>query len=1752
MANNQNTSSVGTRRFDKDLNEDVNDYHLPENSWTQARNAINNSITGDLGKIGNEPANILCISAPYTIISFIHVVADTWLVYSTDDINSAIGIFKEDTCSYTTIVDDPCLNFKKDFLIKGVSRAKSDCTYNAYWDDGLNVSRAMPFTIDNPADNAYTNPNSPIPWIQECKDDNNVILPGPPNYVTVGCITCTNTPALDCDKIRLARYITTPCIEVKNGIGAGTLLNGSYMVAIAYSIAGQKISDWFISNVQSIFHHGNAAGSIDVSLYSTDTDFNEIQICLISVTNQQTVARLAGIYSTHQKHLSFDTIDNTWPAVPIEELPLMNPIADKTDAMYNVNDYLIRVGPTSKEDFNYQPIANQILTKWQSVEYPANYYRKGGNKTNYLRDEVYPFFIRWVFDTGDKSSSYHIPGRPALSSDFNIVANNDNAPERSDGIPGTEIYNWIVYNTASQQGPALSVTLPDGGVLVAEGFMGYWESSEKYPDDKPQIWNATSQGIYPTSTIADYHLCGKPIRHHKFPDLSLQNSTSTQTQYVNPVNGKIRIMGVAFENIKAPLMNDGITPVSGIVGYEILRGARNGNKTVLAKGLINNMRTYTVPDGTTNREQTYPNYPYNETGNFTIPVNAAAFTENGRPDPFLSTTRVSYTACPIWGGSGGEQNYHAQTSYSKGKFTFHSPDTNFTNPYLSAKELKIHGEFNGDAVGKFEKSEQHPKEKLITNTAFIVSAIGGIGLGLLASNGQRTTKYVQPKIPGYSQSVMPFISLLSGTGFSTPGTVATSSGQQPTALDQGLITSGNLALQTAYAAYTASLLAGGTLLQNLGGGFTSTENPTFETFYTAWKAINATSKAYSTTSYDIDQQDGQMTNIPFPLRAFSSIPMFFRYFTEGTDTILDLFKAIARYRDFALRYESHAYYNRYERPVVGNTRRVINTAEYMGPQITDLGLKTRVNNLYRVQTVGLVLENNTDPSVNDVVEPWHTPIQNTIVNDVTRIKASSVVSLLDTDNFGSSGQLIDPTKESFGTNPSGGFIDIVPGNRGIQIASSHYASLKQRLRNQYGQINGIIQVPASNCVLPKPTTQQPAKSGTIFGGDTYVGRYTEKNTFFFFYNWLYGQPDGAQFDYTKNEMLPFPRFWANFDRFETSDFTSSVANLITSAFDPNPAGLILPSNYYNLDGLICGPGGLLSTLANIRISVKDAYFYLFNSSVRDFMVESEINVDLRDWTDVESEQHYDPYRYTDLKAIFDTKIIRAGNYYKYDQSLSVAKLFLNYTSWGNSQTINYNPFIAETCYVYNPSRLIYSLPSQFESARDNWYIYLANNYVDFDNIVTCIKSINKSGALIFFDAASPLQFLGLDQLETTSGTKLTIGDGGLFSQPMQSVVNADSSYEYGSCQDGLSVISTPAGLFWINQNQGKIFNYQGGLVELSMLDIKWWLAAYLPYKLTKEFPDFTLTANPVNGIGCQSMYDNENGLIYFSKRDFITRTDLAPGTTLEYIDSNNFKVLVNGFPLFNIKLGDLRYFEDASWTISYDPKSKGWISYHDWHPELNIPGKNTFLTTKTDNTGKSGIWIHNKICNLYCNYYGVDYPFEVEYMVNTVQTVNTLRSVEYILEVYKYAPNCYDRFHILDANFDEAVIFNTEQVSGMLELILEPKNDPQALLAYPVINPTNINIMFAKVENRYRFNQFWDITADRGEYNLAAQRMIWNTGANGYVRTLNPANMNYSKDEFQRKKFRHYTNSVFLRKKISGDQKMLVLLTNNKDLYSPR
>ena len=202
-------------------------------------------------------------------------------------------------------------------------------------------------------------------------------------------------------------------------------------------------------------------------------------------------------------------------------------------------------------------------------------------------------------------------------------------------------------------------------------------------------------------------------------------------------------------------------------------------------------------------------------------------------------------------------------------------------------------------------------------------------------------------------------------------------------------------------------------------------------------------------------------------------------------------------------------------------------------------------------------------------------------------------------------------------------------------------------------------------------------------------------------------------------------------------------------------------------------------------------------------------------------------------------------------------------------------------------------------------------------------------------------------------------------------------------------------------------------------------------------------------------------------------------------------------------------------------------------------------------------WRHNVRCDLFANYYNESFPWEIELISNTGQAVNTVRSIEYQLEsyIYKGEPEYNmcggDKYEDLLFNFDKAIIYNNEQVSGMLNIVMQPFNDPWSENAYPIISPNDITVLSSKVEHKFRINQFYDITNDRGEFTNAEQS-TFDTECNGYIRPLNQTNLNYFKNPTQHKKFRHYSNHVLLRRQNSGNRKMLLRLANTKLLLSMR
>ena len=2033
-----NTSSVETNVFMKGMVKDPNASFTPKENWTHARNTVNNSVDGDVAVIGNEPANIQCASVPYPIIGAVHRYADQWVIFSTDDVNSEIGLFDDSECKYTTLINAPCLNFNRKNLITGAAKENFDCTWQIYWDDGNNPSRTI-------------NINR-IPYIKFI-----VSAPG------ADCIEYADTTELDCEKIRLAPLLTTPCVNLTKASDGGQLRNGSYQAFIAYTVNGQRQTDYIgISNVQGLFDHNDLAGSLHINVTNLDREFDYYELVILSNNTQNTVAKRIGLYSTEQSDITIDYINQALVSIPVELLPLRSPAYERSDQMYVVNDWLIRSGPTEQFDFNYQPLANQIQAKWVVAEYPDNYYYKGGNKAGFMRDEQYAFFIRWIYNTGERSSSYHIPGRGPRVVGQNQFGDfiDETAINVGQNSLSPDEYNFQVFNTGTETNTGLNIPTDDGGVIIAKGDMAYWESTERYPATRPDIWNANNNPVAPWAASGNpqHDLCGKPIRHHKMPS----EETSQSVEIHNTTNKTIRVLGVEFNNIAIPRFNDG-SIITNIVGYELLRGSREGQKSILAKGIFKNMRTYQIPDAENDTSLSltglYPNYPYND-------LRPDIYFHDGTGGKRTDKCEPSFTQ--------SKNDYPPLTGYRQDVFTFHGPDLMFKRPFLSAYETRLYGALHGDSVGYFIKSENHPQNKLLRNAGVVLAAIIGIGYAINQIQGTTTESSESPSSMISSNSLTGTLAII-GQSNTLPPPLNVFTSPNP-AVQAGYIAAGTTALT---GLINSSLLVDQKALSLVDGNTLNTGR------FTA--SVNANAVAGLTPGliggkYNLQYTFNSPTSsLPQGLKFAFNLLLGINNISIGAQEVIELLYNLVAFGDFAYKQNSHGVFENYAKTLDQNTiYRSKNTdSNYIGSSFQGFGASYKINNLFRPGTVAI--ETQSSFSIPEV-------FTGSPIKDISRYTIGG-----DADSDFANTYLEDP------------------GQKQKKKISALYGALKFGFENQYGQLDGIKQVQMRGCV-ELIETNNPLKKYTsqaIFSGDIYVGRYTEKTIMPIFTDFLYGQPDQYPYDYLKRVNIPYPRFWMDTRKYDVSPLSRTIMTLGLSAVTaPGFLNSILPNDLFYLDRGT-GTCGVIDQITNSDLNssfaMRTAYMYTHCSGVQDFYVESEINLAQRDWEDDPRYRHYDPYEYNNVDDLFNAAIIRDGNFYKYDYSLSVSRFLTNLSSFGNLQLPDYNPLVAETCYSYYPKRLIYSLQAQQEAKKDFWRVFLPNNYKDFKNKVNVIKPINKSGAIIFFPYLSPQMFQGLDTLETDLGTKLTIGDGGLFSQPFQNVANSDLPNEYGSCESSRSIANTPFGLFFISQAQGKVFQYTGNLVNIANAGMKWWFNKYLPSILIRQYPrleESKLSDNPVIGIGCQTIYDINDDIVYFCKKDYAVRPEYL---NIVSYDPTTQRFLLNGdIPL---PLGDPIFFDNCSWTVSYDPKANAWISFHDWHPDLVLPSIRHFFTTKTQitnqpqcppnynynpvtgecertqqiterapvfvdevpsslegtpggcimdiviavdtssstggyagsigiaerqfvtdlidhpdiqagmsagriqiglttyaccgalssinmnpngysmsntitsvqadaffaapgnwiggatdipeamdfaatvlsdksnsqlgnricnpsfrqyliiltdfdtvppsvigvgcpyqsvtfgtstgpyyqyvmgvyvdatnpvptssilseitcgqpsfefgvsannlsgvsdlvneiaqvtcepggyicscpsgytlvykdyttntytsptgncapeyerlcrkvtcncppppfpgsTTTQSGIcddvyqvgnpnyfnpnpvvcnyytlqqtppsyklgtlWRHNDRCDLYSNFYGISYPWEVEFTETTGQNVNTLRSVEYQLESYVYKGDLInecgdDRWHDLDWNFDEAIIYNTEQVSGLLRLEVNPKNDPYGMIQYPIISANDIRILFSKEEQKYRFNQFWDVTRDRGEFTTTEER-IFVTQLNGYIRDLNAINLNYQKPADQRKKFRHYYNKLILRRVNSVDRKMLLKLANTK------
>jgi hypothetical protein len=650
---------------------------------------------------------------------------------------------------------------------------------------------------------------------------------------------------------------------------------------------------------------------------------------------------------------------------------------------------------------------------------------------------------------------------------------------------------------------------------------------------------------------------------------------------------------------------------------------------------------------------------------------------------------------------------------------------------------------------------------------------------------------------------------------------------------------------------------------------------------------------------------------------------------------------------------------------------------------------------------------------------------------------------------------------------------------------SYYGAIKQENPNQYGTIYDINWIPLQSC------TGKTNKA--IFGGDTFIGRFSLKRKHSFFSNTSYNLPNDTAINYSVLANVAYPVYYFDTNPLKKNQYIESVdlnvdfnalngLLLFKKLFPLLKSHIFKPENYvvkpkYKFD---CGQ---VANAKRLDLNAVSGIIYAYSYGIPYFIGESEVNLDLRD-KGTEVYQDFYPSQ-SDLSYWLQQKTVEpvVDNYYDYDSSYSKQPT-------EEFHFLNTPAFKGEDCDDLHTNRVIYTSQSQNiadDGKTDNFLVNKALDYYDFSKTsgkVISIENLEGDKVLVRQENASSV-FGAYIEINTNQETA-TLSVGNIFRNKPQEFTKPTVGY-FGTQHKAIS--HTPFGHVTVDAKRGNIFvlaNNASGLDEISNKGMKHWFKENLPFCISKHLPGVNIDNNYA-GIGIAIGYDNRFNTV------FITKLDYEPTPSVKY-ENGQFK---DKFTNQVIELSNTTYFCNKSWTASYNFYVKDWISFHSFTPLYYLEYEDHF-----DTGNKTGLWKHNVTNKDYQRYYGKLEPFVVETLNSKVDLINhNVESVNYIVDVIQYFNN-YDYVYLKEKSFNKAIVFNESQNSGLLNL--EDLGNNLFLKAkYPILENNFSRVSLTKKENYHSFNQFKDRVYHK---NIP----VWVYSCNNIIKELNQVAFSYN------------------------------------------
>ena len=817
---------------------------------------------------------------------------------------------------------------------------------------------------------------------------------------------------------------------------------------------------------------------------------------------------------------------------------------------------------------------------------------------------------------------------------------------------------------------------------------------------------------------------------------------------------------------------------------------------------------------------------------------------------------------------------------------------------------------------------------------------------------------------------------------------------------------------------------------------------------------------------------------------------------------LDIIRKLAPFKNFAQYYTSVGRYTDYVSAlnpsgqinpdnvvVEGNIRRFLNDAQYLNQGIYTVSSgvdRLKFNNYKREGSVYL----NIDDSV-DKFNP-------TFVSDNSRW-------------YPGDGSLDGRSC----SNPNLGYV--------YRNISSFYGSIKNNLPNQYGQIDQIEYVDTGYNGTIDWTNEQTSVCTPVFGGDTFINRFSIRRQLPFFINDAVGKAPNTDIQYNEVGNVGYPHFFFNYptgtsltDNFSISSLYGDVAIVDANRYDYSFNCLKDSGSIWRVASQVFALGSILITngqpaawsVRNVTQQIMfglfspsypiypDGRFYLYSYGEPSFITESDYNLDLRYGVNQREGNFYpniaDMVTWTQPTATF--------NLIDYDNTYYYNTVYSKQTKENFGYTLN--PDFSqskEDCKVIHPNRVIYSIQDNDNNDRfDGNLVFLANNYFDFPKVagrLINLKPLENNKVLVLQENQATI-FNAYSTLDADI-KQVAVGAGALFNQQLAQFIKTDLGY--GGSQTP-AITSTEFGTFWVDNKNGDIFQLAGSIQPIIQESESQWFKENLPFKLLNYFPDVPID-NPFKSVGMNIWWDKRFKRVFFSKKDYIPKQEYVKNIT--YSDGNFY------YNNLIINLTNEKYFTDNSWTVAYSPIFKNFISFYSFIPDYTNSLNDYFQTGI--NHSESGIYNHNLTTQSYGNFYNKQYPFIVEFSTKDTYVNNVLSSVSYRAEFRRFTDNHLNYSVNNQITFDKALIYNNYQTSGNLNLIPQKPNNLSQLISYPKVVSNATEILVSNTQNIWNFNNFRDIALNNNQPILTYQSTPTykeiNTQAISYAPVTYPNNL---------------------------------------------